>query len=164
MQTLTSFKPVINRSSRVLISGSMPGAESLLKKQYYANSRNLFWKIIYAVFDSEPDPSYDERIRFILSKGIALWDVIESCTRAGSLDANIRDVRPNNFSMLFEEYPGIRYVLFNGAKAYDTFRRHVGFTDPDITFRKMPSTSPAHAVKFEDKMKDWLILREYLGD
>lgn len=157
-----SFSPVIDRNSRILILGSMPGAESLRKHEYYANSRNLFWKIIYGVFGSEPSTSYTEKISFILSKGIALWDVIESCERTGSLDSDIKNEQCNDFNKLFREYPGIRYVLFNGAKAYDTYRKHIGFsTGEGREFLKMPSTSPAHAVKFQDKLKEWMVIREY---
>ncbi|WP_275669625.1 hypothetical protein [Metabacillus litoralis] len=34
-----SLEPVINKNSRVLILGSVPGKESLAKKHYYANPR-----------------------------------------------------------------------------------------------------------------------------
>jgi len=158
---LKSFPPVIDKSSRVLILGSMPGAESLLQNRYYANSRNHFWKIIYAVFDSEPDISYKKRKEFILSKRIALWDVIESCYREGSLDSNIRDERPNDLTSLFRNYPGIKHVLFNGSKSYDSFRRHIGFDkSAGFTYMKMPSTSPAHAIRFEEKLRAWMAIRE----
>ncbi|HPS87278.1 MAG TPA: DNA-deoxyinosine glycosylase [Spirochaetota bacterium] len=164
MQTLKSFPAVINRSSRILILGSMPGNESLRKNQYYANSRNLFWKIIYALFDAVPDPSYEKRIAFILSKKIALWDVINNCYREGSLDSNIRDEQPNDFINLFRKYPDIKHIIFNGAKAYDSFRRHTGFNDQDgFVYKKLPSSSPAHAVKFDDKLKEWSVIKTYLS-
>lgn len=164
MQPIKSFPPIINKSSQVLILGSIPGKESLMKNQYYANSRNLFWKIIYAIFNTKPDSSYEKRTGFLLSKRIALWDVINNCTRKGSLDSNIKDDHPNDFRSLFREYPEIKYILFNGAKAYNSFGRHMGFNEADsFIYKKMPSTSPAHAVKFEDKFKEWVKIKEYLS-
>jgi G:T/U-mismatch repair DNA glycosylase len=35
---LRSFKPLINKRSRVLILGSMPGPEALRKQQYYGDA------------------------------------------------------------------------------------------------------------------------------
>ncbi len=164
MKQIKSFPPIISRSCRILILGSMPGAESLNKKQYYANSRNLFWKIIYALFEAEPESSYEKRNEFLLSKKIALWDVINCCSREGSLDSNIKNELPNDFDSLLREYPDIKYIFFNGSKAYDSFRKHIGFKQEDgIVYKKLPSTSPAHAVRFEDKLKEWSIIRKYLN-
>lgn len=163
MKILKSFPPVINSSSRVLVLGSMPGTESLLKNQYYANNRNHFWKIIYALFDSEPDQSYEKRISFLLSKNIALWDVIDNCSREGSLDSKIKNEQPNDLEGLIRSYPGIKYILFNGTKAYDSFRKHPGFNELwGLTYIKLPSTSPAHAVKFENKLIAWSVIRKLL--
>lgn len=163
IQTLKSFPPVIDQSSRILILGSMPGTESLLKNQYYANNRNHFWKIIYALFDSEPDPLYENRTAFLLSKKIALWDVIDICCREGSLDSKIRNEQVNDLQNFFRNYPGIKYILFNGTKAYDSFRRNTGFNEAEgFIYKKLPSTSPAHAVKFEEKFKAWSVIRELL--
>ncbi|HQO02975.1 MAG TPA: DNA-deoxyinosine glycosylase [Spirochaetota bacterium] len=164
MTAINSFEPIIDKSSRVLILGSIPGIESLKLQQYYANNRNHFWKIIYALFNAVPDTSYVKRTGFLLSKKIALWDVIDNCTRQGSLDSNIRDEHPNDFKKLFMEYPSIKYIFFNGSKAHNSYLKYIGFNEADgFSYKKLPSTSPAHAVKFEDKLKEWLIIREYIG-
>ena len=39
-------------------------------------------------------------------------------------------------------------------KAYDTYRRHIGFVEGK-SFVRLPSTSPAHAVGFETKLLKW---------
>ena len=43
------FPPVVNRESRVLVLGTLPGPESLRQRQYYAQSRNAFWRIMGAL-------------------------------------------------------------------------------------------------------------------
>lgn len=163
MAQVSSFSPVIDKNALVLILGSMPGVESLDKQQYYANPRNQFWKIVFALFDSLVEEDYEKRLSFLNSKRIAIWDVIANCYREGSLDSNIRDEEVNDFDWLFEEYPNIKYVVFNGAKAYESFRKRVGFASfSQVIFTKMTSTSPANTISFENKLKEWKVVREYL--
>ena len=50
------------------------------------NKNNQFWDIIYGIFDRTPDLTYKQRVDFLLEKQIALWDVLGSCQRDGSLD------------------------------------------------------------------------------
>ncbi|WP_425807522.1 DNA-deoxyinosine glycosylase [Desulfitobacterium sp. Sab5] len=47
------FKPVIDHHSHILILGSMPSEESLKRQEYYANSRNQFWRIMEILFDQD---------------------------------------------------------------------------------------------------------------
>lgn len=158
---LSSFLPIIDERSRVLILGSMPGVESLRLQQYYANPRNQFWKIIYSLFNSEPNPNYEERISFIKSKRIAIWDVIENCYREGSLDSNIREEKVNDFSVLVEAFPNIKTVLFNGGKAYETYKKWIGFgTIPNLSFHKLTSSSPANTKKYEEKLREWVVIKD----
>lgn len=161
MTLLSSFFPIIDEHSRVLILGSMPGVESLRLQQYYANPRNQFWKIIYSLFNSEPDPNYEERVSFIKSNKIAVWDVIGTCYREGSLDSNIREEKVNDFSALFEAYPNLKTVLFNGGKAYETYKKWIGFgTIPNLTFHKLTSSSPANTKKYEEKLREWVVIKD----
>lgn len=149
----------------MIILGSMPGAESLRRHQYYGHPRNQFWRIIYMLFNVSYEEDYTSRLRFLTGKGIGLWDVIESCERQGSLDSDIKNERINDFPWLFKTYPGIRYVLFDGAKAYETFRKKVGFAVADgVTYKKLPSTSPANAIPLERKFNEWKVLTEYLKE
>ena len=158
---LSSFLPIIDEHSRILILGSMPGVESLRLQQYYANPRNQFWKIIYSLFNSEPNPNYEERIAYIKSKKIAVWDVIGTCYREGSLDSNIQEEKVNDFSALFEAYPNIKTVLFNGGKAYETYKKWIGFgMIPNLTFHKLTSSSPANTKKYEEKLREWVVIKD----
>lgn len=161
LNLLSSFQPIVDERSRVLILGSMPGVESLRLQQYYANPRNQFWKILYELFDSQASQDYEEKISFIKSKKIAVWDVIENCYREGSLDSNIREEKVNDFSALFKAYPDIKTVMFNGSKAYETYKKWIGFGMPsDITFQKLTSSSPANTKRYEEKLREWSIIRD----
>lgn len=163
MSLLRSFEPIVDQQSRVLILGSMPGVQSLRLQQYYANSRNQFWKLTFALFDLEPFADYEERISFIQSKQIALWDVIETCSREGSLDSKIREEQVNDFGSLFKTYPNINAVMFNGGKAFETYKKWIGFsTTENVTFQKLTSSSPANTKKYDQKLREWSVIRHFL--
>ena len=97
---------------------------------------------------------------------IGVWDAIQSCERVGSLDAAIRNEQPNDFHYLFKCYPHIQLVLFNGGKAYDVFKKYIGFDVlKDRLYAKMPSTSPIpgkNIKTFEEKVETWRILLNYI--
>lgn len=166
MRRVRSFPPLEDRHARVLILGSMPGAASLAAAQYYAHPRNHFWPIMGRLFGAGPDLPYAKRVRRLKSCGIAVWDVLESCVRPGSLDADIEEgsIAVNDFAGFFDAHPGIGAVFFNGAKAESAYRRHVlkGLPSPAcaLPVRRLPSTSPAHAaLSFEGKLAAWEQLR-----
>jgi methylated-DNA-[protein]-cysteine S-methyltransferase len=158
--------PVADESARVLILGSMPGEESLARREYYGHPRNQFWQLLYSVFGAECDPSYRSRIAFIQQKCIALWDVIESCDRRGSADARIKNVRPNNLMLFLSSHPGIKAIFFNGEMAYRMYKKYFppGSCSAPLP-AVLPSTSPANArMSVEAKLKEWRVIKEYLGD
>lgn len=161
MARIRSFPPISDRRARVLVLGSMPGRESLARNQYYAHPQNAFWRIAGQLAGFDPFAAYQTRKKALKSARIALWDVLESCERAGSLDANIQHETANDFAAFFRAHPRITHVFFNGAKAQASFTRHV----PDrccprpLQLRRLPSTSPAHAgTPFERKLAAWRVV------
>ena len=146
-----SFAPQFRADARVLVLGSMPGTASLAAAQYYAHPRNAFWPIMGALFGAGPELPYAQRLERLASAGIALWDVIGRCERAGSLDSAIApaSIEANDFAGLFAACPGIDHVFFNGTAAEPAFRRHVPgrIALPPLRFARLPSTSPAHAAR-----------------
>ncbi|NBD27044.1 DNA-deoxyinosine glycosylase [Paenibacillus glycinis] len=163
-----SFPPMIREGAKVLVLGSMPGAASLAANQYYGNPRNHMWRVLYGLFGREPDEAYEDRLAFASSHGIAMWDVIASCEREGSLDANIRDEVPNDLPGLLADYPGVHGLIFNGAKSHDTFMKyfkdHPGLAD--LAKLKLPSTSPIPTRTMRttaDRIEAWRALMPYLN-
>jgi len=105
---------------------------------------------------------YEQRCRALLDGGVALWDVMASCSRRSSLDADIVEdsIVPNDIAMLLAACPSIAAVFFNGSKAEQSFRRHVaptlGGIGRELRFERLPSTSPAHAGLSQDlKLVRW---------
>ena len=143
----------------MLVLGTLPGEESLRRQEYYAHPRNLFWPIVFALFGAAVPESYDERIRFVLDRGIAVWDVVAG-ERMASADATIRVEAPNAIPELLDAHRGIRAVAFNGGGARRLYDRH--FTRrPDLTYLALPSTSPAYArIGFAAKLAQWQALRD----
>jgi hypoxanthine-DNA glycosylase len=157
-----SFPPIEDARARVLILGSMPGGASLAAGQYYAHPQNLFWRILGDLLRAGPGLSYAARTRLLKTNGIALWDVLDSCVRRGSLDSAIEEdsIAVNDFASFFAAHPRIGRVFFNGAKAESSYRRHVmphlDTVGNAVEYLRLPSTSPAHAaLSFEKKRDAW---------
>ena len=144
----------------MVVLGSMPGERSLTAAEYYAHPRNAFWKIMQALAGVDLAATYEQRLRSLKIRGIALWDVLHSCYRQGSLDAGIQNgsVKVNNFSAFFRRHPGIRVVLFNGATAERFYQRYVlpELPNGEIIYLCLPSTSPAYAaMSLKQKINWW---------
>jgi hypoxanthine-DNA glycosylase len=157
-----SFPPIEHADAKILILGSMPGAESLRQQQYYAHPRNAFWPIMAALFDLETGWDYQKQCAHLSSCRIAVWDVLKACHRPGSLDQHIEpgSMEANDFRIFLTGHPHIRHVFFNGAKAEQVFTRFVlpslSSVQQAIPRTRLPSTSPAHAaMNFEQKLAAW---------
>lgn len=166
---LYSFPPSASAHARVLILGSMPGAASLAASHYYAHPRNQFWRILSELLHCDlVAQRYPQRLQTLNNSGIALWDVLQSCCRPGSLDADIAadSIRANDFCDFFRRHPQIDHVFFNGAAAERYFKQHVQQQQvlPPLQYRRLPSTSPAHAaLDFTGKLVAWRAIGEILG-
>ncbi len=157
-----SFAPISRADARVLILGSLPGAMSLARQQYYAQPRNGFWRIMAEIAGAGPDLAYPDRLLRLQQQRIALWDVCEAAERPGSLDSSIvlKSVTPNAFEAFLERHPDIRGICFNGAAAAGLFERLAVPTLSQVhralPRKRLPSTSPAHAgMPLERKLALW---------
>ena len=165
MDRIESFPPIVDVDSRVLVLGTMPGAESLRQSRYYAYERNHFWSVIFGLYSLEKPPEYADRIQFLYEKRIALWDVLASCERRGSADAEIKEPIPNKINELLGNHPGIGAVFLNGNGAAKLFKRYI---QPElkrpVPIGVLPSTSPAYAaIPFDRKLIGWKPLLEFLS-
>jgi len=161
LERINSFPPIVDENSRILILGSMPGAKSLEMNQYYAFPQNQFWRIMFHLFDTEFSDDYESRINLIKQNKIALWDVIESCERKGSSDTEIKAEIDNDIPQLIEDHPNIKMIFCNGQKSYKNLLKILG-KNFKIQIVVLPSTSPLHTVKFEEKLEKWKLIRNYL--
>jgi hypoxanthine-DNA glycosylase len=162
IRKVEGFLPIVDASARTVILGTMPGEESLRTNQYYANSRNTFWKIMARLLGFPEDSTYHEKTATLKINKIALWDVMHSCERSGSLDGNIeqKTIEINDFVSFFQENPRITKICFNGVKAEKEYKRNVfpnlSGRARDIILIRLPSTSPAMArISFEQKVTEW---------
>jgi TDG/mug DNA glycosylase family protein len=158
---------IVDPRARILIIGTLPGEESLRRQEYYGHPRNHFWPLIAALAGAEPPAAYADRVSLLKRCGFALWDVLLSAERIGSLDSAIRNARPNRFAPLFRDYPDIATIAFNGQKAHALFRQHVAHdrstAKRDLRLLVLPSTSPTYVRPFEEKLAAWrgALLQEF---
>jgi hypoxanthine-DNA glycosylase len=155
MSIIRGFAPIADADSRVLILGSVPSIASLAKGEYYGHPRNAFWSLISALLGEPYQDDYVDRKLMLLRHGIALWDVVAACERSGSKDAAIRNAVINDFTEFFAAHSALRHVFFNGTKASELYKQHVGFSQGCIRYDRLGSTSPAHAVSFDKRLSDW---------
>ena len=152
------FPPVARDDARVLVLGSLPSRASLRARRYYAHPQNAFWEIMRVIAGATGD--YASRCRSLQERGIAVWDVLSSSVRPGSLNADIdmASAEPNDFKRFLVCHPRIRLVCFNGRKAQQMFERWVrpSRAEFDLEFALLPSTSPAHAMLTRaEKLEIW---------
>lgn len=157
MRRIQSFAPIENVDANILILGSIPGVASLRAGQYYAHPGNHFWRIIGELLDIDPVAPYDSRVQALKSAGIALWDVLHSCLRNGSMDSSIdkESIAPNDLAKFLCDHRKITHVFFNGSKAEECYRKYMKPAG-SIEYLRLPSTSPANAsVSYERKLDAW---------
>lgn len=160
-----SFAPIEDTDAKVLILGSMPGKESLKAGQYYAHHGNAFWTIMGDLIGAKPTLSYELRIQKLKASSIALWDVLASCSRHSSLDADIDkySIATNDFETFFSIHSNITHVFFNGAMAEKSFHKHLKCTLESrvLQYQRLPSTSPTHAsMTYSQKLTAWKVIKE----
>ena len=158
MKTCIGFNPIMPQSPKIMILGTMPSVVSLDQAFYYAHPRNAFWPIMESLV-SRNLISVEEKRQACKDKGVLLWDVLQSCQRAGSLDSAIQQPCANDFQSLLQAFPLLKTIAFNGQAAEKLFKKEVlkkQNLPKDLVFITLPSTSPAYAaITFEDKQLLW---------
>lgn len=158
-----AFPPSFADDAHVLILGSLPGDASIAHAQYYAHPTNAFWwlagEVIGVALSELP---YAARLEALISARVALWDVIASAERPGSLDASIRSATARDLAAFATSLPDLRAIAFNGGTAARIGRRQLAGRSR-VPLIDLPSSSAAHAgLRREAKRERWMVLRAYL--
>lgn len=150
-----TFQPVCDGNSRILILGTMPSVKSREVGFYYGHPRNRFWQVLGALADKPAPQTIPEKKAFLLSHGVAIWDVLQSCDIHASSDASIRQAIPNDMRELLAVSP-VRRIFANGAAAYQLYQKHC-LPQTGIPAVQLPSTSPANAAFSLERLTElWL--------
>ncbi len=157
MPQVHPIPPLFDKNSRVLILGSFPSVKSREAKFFYGHPQNRFWRVLAALTNSSLPHTIAEKTELVLNHHFALWDSIGSCTITGSSDSSIRDVVPNDLSVILDHAP-IERIFCNGAASLDSYRRYI---EPLIhrPALLLPSTSPANAAWTLERLIDaWRVI------
>jgi len=161
MSRVKAFDPIVGENPLILILGTMPSVKSLENEEYYGHGRNQFWRIMGDLLGFDSDDNYQLRKLRLIEKGIALWDVISSCERKGSLDKDIKNAEYNDIVGFIEAHSTIKTVVLNGGKARNIYVKQFKPFLPDIDVFAFYSTSPANAISYERKLKQWRQFKEW---
>lgn len=159
--TKTSFDPISNADTTILILGTMPGDKSLELGEYYGHSRNRFWKIISTITGNYLPLTYSDKKALLLKSKIGIWDVAHKANRKGSLDSAIEDEEPNYLDNFISRHKNLKVIGFNGTKSQALFDKYFD-KKIDIKYISLPSTSPANTgIDFDSICKPWRQLLNY---
>lgn len=156
-----NIPPVLDRNSKILILGSFPSVKSREAEFFYGHPQNRFWKVTAAVFGCDIPQTTEEKKKFLLENHIALWDVAASCEVEGSSDSSIKNVVPNDISLILSSAE-ISQIFVNGKTAEKYYNKYIR---PTVGREAvcLPSTSPANAAKsLNNLISEWSIINKAL--
>ena len=140
----TSFPPISNAETEVLILGTLPGDRSIELGEYFAHPRNRFWKIIAAITHNPLPESYSEKVALLHRTKIGVWNVCHKADRKGSLDTAIQNEVANDLSAFIANHKKLKLIAFDGKKAEALFNKYFSKSS-DLTYIPLPACSPANA-------------------
>ncbi|MBQ3545020.1 MAG: DNA-deoxyinosine glycosylase [Lachnospiraceae bacterium] len=154
------IEPIYNKNSKILILGSFPSVKSREEGFFYGHPQNRFWKVLSEIFGNHLSnekiklSTIEEKKQFLLENNIAVWDVIKSCDIEGSSDSSIKNVVPNDLSIILE-VANIEKIIVNGKKAEQLYKKYI-YPQINIEAICLPSTSPANAAwNFNRLLDTW---------
>ncbi|MCW2120007.1 DNA-deoxyinosine glycosylase [Flavobacterium sp. 7A] len=144
INTKSSFQPISQPNTEILILGSLPGDKSIEVNEYYGHPRNRFWKIIATISNKELPKNYNDKLALLQKLKIGLWDVAQRANRSGSLDSAIKDEEPNDIDSFLIDHPNLKIIAFNGRTSEALFNKYFD-KKKNLKYISLPSTSPANA-------------------
>ena len=127
----TTFEPIYDKNSRVLILGTFPSVKSREENFYYGHPQNRFWRLIANLTGEEVPTTIEEKKALLLQHKIALWDVGLECEIIGSSDSSIRNVVPADINRILRSAK-IEKIIGNGEKACKLYEKY-RITNKNIT-------------------------------
>ncbi len=159
MRQIHTIEPLFCRTSHTLILGSFPSVKSRESRFFYGHPQNRFWRVMAEIFNEEMPQTIEQKSKIILSNGLALWDVIESCEINGSSDTSISAVRPNDLGAITSNC-NIKRIFVNGKTAEKYYNKYQ-LEKTGIKAVCLPSTSPANATyNIKRLVEEWKIIKE----
>lgn len=156
-----TIKPIYDENSKILILGSFPSQKSREQRFFYGHNQNRFWRVLSGVLETSVPQTIPEKEEFLLSHGIALWDVIASCEITGSSDSSIKNAVPNDLSIIFS-IADIKQIFVNGKAAENLYNKYIKKKLGMRAFY-LPSTSPANAAwSLERLTVEWTRIKQSL--
>lgn len=159
MHVIHKIESVYNFESKILILGTMPSPSSRSAGFFYMHPQNRFWPVMEKVFDAKfaysnsaqnKEAAVKERIEFLLKNKIALWDVLARCDIEGAKDSSIKNVVPNDFSLILSSSK-IEKIFCTGKKSFSLYEKLCS-QKYSVPYDVLPSTSPANAVWTLEKL------------
>lgn len=144
---------LFNENSEILILGTFPSVKSREAKFFYGHPQNRFWRVMARLCDADIPQTVEDKKKLILDNHFALWDVIHSCDVEGSADSSIKNVVPNDISVILKNSKVSR-IFVNGKKAESLYKKYLE-KETGITAVCLPSTSPANASWSEDRLTEY---------
>ena len=144
------FEPIFDEQSRILILGTLPSVKSREGQFYYHHPQNRFWKVLAQICKTQTPETIAEKKAMLLSNGIAIWDVVQSCDIIGSSDSSIKNVTPADLSVILKKAP-VKTIFLNGGKAWELYQKYCKEMT-ELPVVKLPSTSPANAAWSLEKL------------
>ena len=153
--------PFYNETSSILILGSFPSVKSRESRFFYGHPQNRFWKLMTLLYGEKTVPMTIEEKAALLSRHhIAAWDSIHACDIIGSSDSSIRNVVPNDFTVLLQTAP-VRQIYTNGRKSHEIYMKYC-FPQTGREAVCLPSTSPANAAWSLERLAEaWKVILAY---
>lgn len=149
--------PIYDKESEILVLGSFPSVKSREGQFFYHHPQNRFWKILAGIYTEEVPITIEDKKEFLHKHHIAIWDVIHSCTITGSSDSSIKDVVPNDITLIINTCK-IKAIYTNGNTA-DTLYKKYMYPKTHIKANKLPSSSPANARFTLDRLiEKWKVI------
>lgn len=151
--------PLYDENCKILILGSFPSVKSREAMFFYGHPQNRFWKLMAALFEEAYPQSVEEKKALVLKHHIAMWDTIRSCTITGSSDSSIKDVVPNDLSVILDN-SRVERIFCNGATSYRLYMKYI-YPTTGVKAVKLPSTSPANAAfNLERLLTEWSMIKD----